>query len=91
MICNSYAFHEPFGICKSLETADLKTDTVLLPLKSQVGSGAYWSTSNTVLDKLKGSHPVIDTLLEYQSRQTLLSRYYSAENGYAKHIAADGR
>lgn len=47
-----------------------------------------WSTSADVLDKLKGEHPVIDTLLGFRKLSKLKSTY---TDGLLKVIASDGR
>ncbi|MFT9076161.1 DNA polymerase I [Ethanoligenens sp.] len=47
-----------------------------------------WSTNADVLDKLKGAHPVIDTLLGFRKLSKLKSTY---TDGLLKVIAPDGR
>lgn len=47
-----------------------------------------WSTNADVLDKLKGAHPVIDTLLGFRKLSKLKSTY---TDGLLKVIASDGR
>ena len=47
-----------------------------------------WSTNAEVLEKLKGRHAIIDTILEYRQYAKLKSTYV---DGLSKVIASDGR
>ncbi|GHV61112.1 DNA polymerase I [Bacteroidia bacterium] len=53
---------------------ELHIDTGLTEKKSKTKSGQY-STSEQILSKLEGSHPIISKILDYRSLKKLLSTY----------------
>ena len=52
------------------------------------GGGKKRSTSAEVLEKLKGSHPIIDVLLDYRKYSKIKSTYIE---GLKKHIQQDSK
>ncbi len=57
-------------------------------LKSRKKTKSGYSTDAQTLEKLKGTHPIIELILEYRSLSKLKSTY---ADGLLKQIAADGR
>ncbi|MFV0382038.1 MAG: DNA polymerase I [Breznakia sp.] len=71
-----------FNINSPKQLAAILFDDLGLP------SGKKRSTSIDVLEKLQGSHPIIDELISYRKYQKINSTY---AEGLQKHILADGK
>ncbi|MFV0421901.1 DNA polymerase I [Oleidesulfovibrio sp.] len=64
----------PFNIRSSQQLGQLLFDTLGLKAGSKT-KGGQASTSQAVLEKLAGKHPIIDTILEYRKLEKLRSTY----------------
>lgn len=68
------AAEAPFNIRSSQQLAELLFTTLGLKPSGKTPGGAA-STSSTVLQKLRGQHPVIDLVLEYRKLEKMRSTY----------------
>ncbi len=64
----------PFNIRSSQQLADVLFGTLSLP-KARKTKGGAASTSQEVLEKLSGKHPIVDAILEYRKLEKLRSTY----------------
>ncbi len=63
-----------FNIRSAQQTGDILYNHLQLPIASKT-KGGQSSTSQETLEKLIGSHPIIDALLEYRKSEKLRSTY----------------
>ena len=77
---------ERFNILSPKQLGHILFDKLGLPPVKKTKTG--WSTNAEVLDKLRGQHPIIDSILEYRQLTKLNSTYVE---GLGKVIAPDGR
>ena len=77
---------ERFNINSTQQLGNILFDKLGLPPVKKTKTG--WSTNAEVLEKLKGRHAIIDTILEYRQYAKLKSTYV---DGLSKVIASDGR
>ena len=77
---------ETFNVNSTQQLGHILFDKLGLPPVKKTKTG--YSTSAEVLDKLRGSHPIIDVILEYRQYAKLKSTYV---DGLDKVIAPDGR
>ena len=77
---------ESFNVNSTQQLGHILFDKLGLPPVKKTKTG--YSTSAEVLDKLRGSHPIIDVILEYRQYAKLKSTYV---DGLDKVIASDGR
>ena len=77
---------EHFNVNSTQQLGHILFDKLGLPPVKKTKTG--YSTSAEVLDKLRGSHPIIDVILEYRQYAKLKSTYV---DGLGKVIAPDGR
>ena len=80
------AGEDAFNINSTQQLGHILFDKLGLPPVKKTKSG--WSTNADVLDKLRGKHPIIDSILEYRQLTKLKSTY---ADGLAKVIGPDGR
>ena len=64
----------PFNIRSSQQLGDVLFGTLQLPKAGKTKGGAA-STSQEVLEKLSGKHPIVDAILEYRKLEKLRSTY----------------
>jgi DNA polymerase-1 len=76
----------PFNINSTQQLGKLLFEGLGLPPVKKTKTG--YSTDAEVLEKLRGSHPIIDLILEYRQLTKLKSTY---ADGLIKVIAPDGR
>lgn len=69
--------HE-FNINSPMQVGGVLFDELKLSSKVKRTKGGNYSTSEAVLEKLSGEHPVVDKLLEYRGLKKLLSTYIDA-------------
>ena len=77
---------EEFNINSTQQLGRILFDQLGLPPVKKTKTG--YSTNADVLDKLRGSHPIIEEILEYRQLTKLKSTY---ADGLGKVIAPDGR
>jgi len=77
---------ESFNINSTQQLGRILFERLGLPPVKKTKTG--YSTNAEVLEKLKGQHPIIDTILEYRQYAKLKSTYVE---GLTKVIAPDGR
>ena len=77
---------EEFNINSPKQLGEILFGKLGLPHGKKTKTG--WSTNAEVLEKLKGRHAIIDTILEYRQYAKLKSTYV---DGLSKVIASDGR
>lgn len=77
---------QEFNINSTQQLGHILFDQLGLPPVKKTKTG--YSTNAEVLEKLRGSHPIVDTILEYRQYTKLKSTYV---DGLTKVIAADGR
>ena len=77
---------QEFNINSTQQLGHILFDQMGLPPVKKTKTG--YSTNAEVLEKLRGSHPIVDTILEYRQYTKLKSTYV---DGLTKVIAADGR
>ena len=77
---------EPFNINSTKQLGDLLFDRLGLPPVKKTKTG--YSTNADVLEKLKGKHPIIPTIMDYRMLTKLKSTY---ADGLLKVIGEDGR
>ena len=77
---------ETFNVHSTQQLGHILFDKLGLPPVKKTKTG--YSTSAEVLEKLRGSHPIIDVILEYRQYAKLKSTYV---DGLDKVIAPDGR
>ena len=77
---------EKFNINSTQQLGRILFDKLNLPPVKKTKTG--YSTNAEVLEKLKGQHPIIDSILEYRQYSKLKSTYVE---GLSKVIAPDGR
>ena len=77
---------ERFNINSTQQLGRILFEKLGLPPVKKTKTG--WSTNAEVLEKLRGQHPIIDTILEYRQYAKLNSTYVE---GLSKVIAPDGR
>lgn len=77
---------EEFNINSTQQFGRILFDKLGLPPVKKTKTG--YSTNADVLEKLRGQHPIIETILEYRQLTKLKSTYV---DGLTKVIAADGR
>ena len=77
---------EEFNINSTQQLGRVLFEQLGLPPVKKTKTG--WSTNAEVLEKLKGRHAIIDTILEYRQYAKLKSTYV---DGLSKVIASDGR
>ena len=77
---------EEFNINSTQQLGRILFDQLSLPPVKKTKTG--YSTNADVLDKLRGSHPIIGEILEYRQLTKLKSTY---ADGLGKVIAPDGR
>jgi len=77
---------ETFNINSTQQLGHILFDKLELPPVKKTKTG--WSTNAEVLEKLRGRHPIIDSILEYRQYAKLKSTYV---DGLTKVIAPDGR
>ena len=77
---------ETFNINSTQQLGHILFDKLGLPPVKKTKSG--WSTNAEVLEKLRGRHPIIDSILEYRQYAKLKSTYV---DGLSKVIGEDGR
>ncbi|MEK7861625.1 MAG: DNA polymerase I, partial [Chloroflexota bacterium] len=75
-----------FGINSPKQLQDLLFTELKLPRGRRTGTG--YSTDATVLEELRGAHPVVERILEYREVEKLRSTY---ADGLGPLIDADGR
>ena len=75
-----------FGINSPKQLQDLLFTELKLPRGRRTGTG--YSTDATVLEELRGTHPVVERILEYREVEKLRSTY---ADGLGPLIDADGR
>ncbi|MBI2982620.1 MAG: DNA polymerase I, partial [Chloroflexi bacterium] len=75
-----------FGINSPKQLQDLLFAELKLPRGRRTGTG--YSTDATVLEELRGAHPVVEKILEYREVEKLRSTY---ADGLGPLIDADGR
>ena len=80
------AGEDGFNINSTQQLGHILFDKLELPPVKKTKSG--WSTNADVLEKLRGQHPIIDSILEYRQLTKLKSTY---ADGLAKVIGPDGR
>ena len=80
------AEEDTFNINSTQQLGHILFDKLGLPPVKKTKSG--WSTNADVLEKLRGEHPIIDSILEYRQLTKLKSTYV---DGLGKVIAPDGR
>ncbi|NBI10469.1 DNA polymerase I [Colidextribacter sp. OB.20] len=80
------AEEDTFNINSTQQLGHILFDKLGLPPVKKTKSG--WSTNADVLDKLRGQHPIIDSILEYRQLTKLKSTY---ADGLGKVIGPDGR
>ena len=80
------AGEDAFNINSTQQLGHILFDKLGLPPVKKTKSG--WSTNADVLDKLRGRHPIIDSILEYRQLTKLKSTYV---DGLGKVIGPDGR
>ncbi|GAB6074432.1 DNA polymerase I [Nautilia lithotrophica] len=71
-----------FNIKSTKQLAHILFEVLKLPVKRKTKTG--YSTDEKVLTSLKGTHPIIDRLLEYRKLDKLLSTYIIPLQEYAK-------
>ena len=77
---------EEFNINSTQQLGRILFDQLGLPPVKKTKTG--YSTNADVLEKLRGQHPIIETILEYRQLTKLKSTYV---DGLSKVIGADGR
>ena len=77
---------EAFNINSTQQFGRILFDKLGLPPVKKTKTG--YSTNADVLEKLRGQHPIIETILEYRQLTKLKSTYV---DGLSKVIGADGR
>ena len=77
---------EEFNINSTQQFGRILFDKLGLPPVKKTKTG--YSTNADVLEKLRGQHPIIETILEYRQLTKLKSTYV---DGLSKVIGADGR
>ena len=77
---------EEFNINSTQQFGRILFDKLGLPPVKKTKTG--YSTNADVLEKLRGQHPIIETILDYRQLAKLKSTYV---DGLTKVIAADGR
>jgi len=77
---------EKFNINSTQQLGKILFEKLGLPPVKKTKTG--WSTNAEVLEKLRGSHPIVDAVLEYRQYAKLNSTYVE---GLGKVIAPDGR
>ncbi len=75
-----------FGINSPKQLQDLLFTELKLPRGRRTGTG--WSTDAAVLEDLRGTHPVVEKILEYREVEKLRSTY---ADGLGPLIDSDGR
>ena len=80
------AGEDAFNINSTQQLGNILFDKLGLPPLKKTKTG--YSTNADVLDKLRGEHPIIDSILEYRQLTKLKSTY---ADGLAKVIGPDGR
>ncbi|WP_456479975.1 DNA polymerase I [Nautilia sp.] len=71
-----------FNIKSTKQLAHILFEVLKLPVKRKTKTG--YSTDEKVLNSLKGTHPIIEKLLEYRKLDKLLSTYVIPLQEYAK-------
>ena len=80
------AGEDTFNINSTQQLGRILFEKLGLPPVKKTKTG--WSTNAEVLDKLRGQHPIIDSILEYRQLTKLKSTYV---DGLDKLIPPDGR
>ena len=80
------AGEDGFNINSTQQLGQILFEKLGLPPVKKTKTG--WSTNADVLDKLRGKHPIIDSILEYRQLTKLKSTY---ADGLGKVIGPDGR
>ncbi|MCI8303920.1 MAG: DNA polymerase I [Lawsonibacter sp.] len=80
------AGEDTFNINSTQQLGRILFERLGLPPVKKTKSG--WSTNADVLEKLRGEHPIIDSILEYRQLTKLKSTYV---DGLGKVISPDGR
>ena len=81
-----YSYAGKFNINSPKQLGKVLFEDLHMPHGKRTKTG--WSTNADVLDKLRGEHPIIDSILEYRQLTKLKSTY---ADGLAKVIGPDGR
>jgi DNA polymerase-1 len=77
-----------FNISSPKQLGSILFDHLGLPYKKKLTKTKAYSTDASVLEKLSGTHPIIDSILEYRNLSKLNSTYLEGLNNY---ILADGK
>lgn len=67
-----------FNINSSRQVGDILFDRLKLDEKAKKTKTGVYSTSEDILEKLRGKHPVVGKILEYRGLKKLLSTYIDA-------------
>ena len=67
-----------FNINSTRQVGEVLFDRLKLNEKAKKTKTGYYSTSEDVLEKLRGKHPIVDRLLAYRGLKKLLSTYIDA-------------
>mgnify|MGYP004620583283 FL=1 len=67
-----------FNINSTRQVGEVLFDRLKLNEKAKKTKTGYYSTSEDVLEKLRGKHPIVEKLLAYRSLKKLLSTYIDA-------------
>ena len=67
-----------FNINSTRQVGEVLFDRFKLNEKAKKTKTGYYSTSEDVLEKLRGKHPIVEKLLAYRSLKKLLSTYIDA-------------
>lgn len=69
---------QSFNINSTKQVGEILFDKLKLDEKSKKTKTGGYSTSEEVLEKIRGKHPIVDKLLEYRGIKKLLSTYIDA-------------
>ena len=69
---------QSFNINSTKQVGEILFDKLKLDEKAKKTKNGGYSTSEEVLEKIRGKHPIVDKLLEYRGIKKLLSTYIDA-------------
>ena len=69
---------QSFNINSTKQVGEILFDKLKLDEKAKKTKTGGYSTSEEVLEKIRGKHPIVDKLLEYRGIKKLLSTYIDA-------------
>lgn len=73
-----YLAGQSFNINSTKQVGEILFDKLKLDEKAKKTKTGGYSTSEEVLEKIRGKHPIVDKLLEYRGIKKLLSTYIDA-------------